>query len=69
MHKIITTFMKSRKVVLIFFVVLAFAVGFTTLQDYAFDEIESIATNEFSSQPNIITVEIDDGVGSGDNGS
>ena len=69
MHKIITTFMKSRKVVLIFFVVLAFAVGFTTLQDYAFDEIESIATNEFSSQPNIITVEIVDGVGSGDNGS
>ena len=69
MHKIITTFMKSRKVVLIFFVVLAFAVGFSTLQDYAFDEIESIATNEFSSQPNIITVEIDDGVGSGDNDS
>jgi len=69
MHKIFTTFMKSRKVVLIFFVVLAFAVGFSTLQDYAFDEIESIATNEFSSQPNIITVEIDDGIGSGDNGS
>ena len=61
--------MNSRKVVLIFFVVLAFAVGFTTLQDYAFDEIESIETNEFSSQLNTITVEIDDGVGSGDNGS
>jgi len=69
MHKIFTTFMKSRKVVLIFFVVLAFAVGFSTLQDYAFDETESIATNEFSSQPNTITVEIDDGIGSGDNGS
>jgi len=61
--------MNSRKVVLIFFVVLAFAVGFTTLQDYAFDEIESIETNEFSSQLNTITVEIDDGVGSGDKGS
>jgi len=61
--------MNSRKVVLIFFVVLAFAVGFTTLQDYAFDEIESIATNEFSSQLNTITVVMDDGVGSGDNGS
>jgi len=61
--------MNSRKVVLIFFVVLAFAVGFTTLQDFAFDEIESIETNEFSSQLNTITVEIDDGVGSGDKGS
>ncbi len=61
--------MNSRKVVLIFFVVLVFAVGFTTLQDFAFDEIESIETNEFSSQLNTITVEIDDGVGSGDKGS
>lgn len=69
MHKIFTTFMKSRKVVLIFFVVLAFAVGFATLQDYAFDEIESIATNEFSSQLNTITIKMDDGIGSGDNGS
>ena len=61
--------MNSRKVVLIFFVVLAFAVGFTTLQDYAFDEIESIATNEFSSELNTITVVMDDGIGSGDKGS
>ena len=61
--------MKSRKVTLIFFVVLAFAVGFTTLQDFAFDEIESIETNEFSSELNTITVEIDDGIGSGDKGS
>jgi len=60
--------MKSRKVILIFFVVLAFAVGFTTLQDYAFDENESVTTNEFSSQLKTITVEIVDGVGSGDNG-
>ncbi len=60
--------MNSRKVVLIFFVVLAFAVGFTTLQDYAFDENVSIATNEFSSQPSTINVEIADGIGSGDNG-
>ncbi len=60
--------MKSRKVVLIFFVVLAFAVGFTTLQDYAFDENESVTTNEFSSQLRTITVEIVDGIGSGDKG-
>ena len=61
--------MKSRKFVLIFFLVLAFAVGLTTLQDYAFDENESVVTNEFSSKLNTITVEIVDGVGSGDNES
>lgn len=61
--------MKSRKFVFIFFLVLAFAVGLTTLQDYAFDENESVVTNEFSSQLNTITVEIVDGVGSGDNES
>jgi hypothetical protein len=60
--------MKSRKVILIFFVVLAFAVGFTTLQDYTFDENESVTPNEFSSQPKTITVEIVDGIGSGDKG-
>ena len=68
MAKIFTRIMRSRKVVLIFFLVLAFAVGLTTLQDYAFDENVSIATNEFSSQPSTINVEIADGIGSGDNG-
>lgn len=66
---IFTIIMKSRKFVFIFFLVLAFAVGLTTLQDYAFDENESVVTNEFSSQLNTITVEIVDGVGSGDNES
>lgn len=61
--------MKSRKFVLIFFLVLTFAVGLTTLQDYAFDENESVVTNEFSSKLNTITVEIVDGVSSGDNES
>ena len=60
--------MKSRKTVLIFFIVLAFAVGLTTLQDYAFYENESVAINEFSSQLKTITVEINDGIGSGDKG-
>ncbi len=68
MAKIFTRIMRSRKVILIFFLVLAFAVGLTTLQDYAFDENVSIATNEFSSQPSTINVEIADGIGSGDNG-
>ncbi len=68
MDKIFTIIMRSRKVILVFFLVLAFAVGLTTLQDYAFDENVSIATNEFSSQPSTINVEIADGIGSGDNG-
>jgi len=68
MAKIFTRIMRSRKVILIFFLVLAFAVGLTTLQDYAFDENVSIATNDFSSQPSTINVEIADGIGSGDNG-
>jgi len=61
--------MKSRKVILVFFVVLAFAIGLTTLQDYnVFEENESVATNEFSSQLKTITVDINDGIGSGDKG-
>jgi len=68
MNKIFTRIMRSRKVILVFFLVLAFAVGLTTLQDYAFDENVSIATNDFSSQPSTINVEIADGIGSGDNG-
>ncbi len=69
MVKFFTIIMGSRKVILVFFLVLAFAVGLTTLQDYAFDENESVSTNEFSSQLNTITIEIVDGVGSGDNES
>jgi len=68
MLKIFTIIMKSGKIILIFFLVLAFAVGLTTLQDYAFDENESVATNEFSSQFKTITVQMNDGVGSGDKG-
>ncbi len=54
---------------MVFFVVLAFAIGLTTLQDYnVFEENESVATNEFSSQLKTITVDINDGIGSGDKG-
>jgi len=61
--------MKSRKFVLIFFLVLAFAVGLTGLQDnYTYDENESVTSNEISPQSKTITVEITDGVGSGENG-
>ena len=69
MHKIFTIIMKSRKITLVFFLVVAFAVGIASLQEnYTFDENESITTNEISTQPTTITVEIVDGIGSKDNG-
>ncbi len=60
--------MKSRKIFLIVFLVMSSAVGMTMAQDYIFDEDQSVDVNEFSSQPKTITVEITDGVGSGDKG-
>ena len=67
MVKIFTIIMKSRKVILVFFLVLAFAVGLASLQDnYTFDENESITTNEVASQVKTITINIADGVGAGD---
>ncbi len=54
---------------MVFFLVVAFAVGITSLQEnYTFDENESVATNEISTQPTTITVEIVDGIGSKDKG-
>jgi len=67
MVKIFTIIMKSRKIILVFFLVLAFAVGLAGLQDnYTFDENESITTNEIASQVKTITINIADGVGAGD---
>jgi len=69
MRKIFTIIMKSRKIILVFFLVAAFAVGIVSLQEnYTFDENETVATNEISTQPNTITVEIVDGIGSKDIG-
>jgi len=54
---------------LVFFLVVAFAVGIASLQEnYTFDENESVATNEISTHPTTITVEIVDGIGSKDKG-
>jgi len=66
--KIFTIIMKSRKILLIVFLVLSSAVGLTMTQDYIFDEDQIVDVNEFSSQTKTITVEITDGVGSGDKG-
>jgi len=60
--------MKSRKIILIVFVAIAFAMGLATLQDNIFVENQFVDVNEFSSEVKTITVSIIDGVGSGDNG-
>jgi len=60
--------MKSRKIILIIFVVFALAMGLATLQDNIFDENQIVDVNEFTSKVKTITVDISDGVGSGDSG-
>jgi hypothetical protein len=60
--------MKSRKIFLIVFLVLSSAVGLTMTQDYIFDEDQLVDITEISSQTNTISVEISDGIGSGDQG-
>ena len=61
--------MKSRKIILIVFVAIAFAMGLATLQDNIFVENQFVAenelvdVNEFSSDAKTITIDISDGVG------
>lgn len=59
--------MNSGKIILIIFVALATVMGLATIQDYSPNENESIDFDP-SSQVETVTVEISDGVGSGDNG-
>ena len=73
--------MKSRKIVLIAFLVIVSAIGFTALQDNIFVENQVVEFSETSSEVNqmidisdagnevkTITVSISDGIGFGDNG-
>ncbi len=60
--------MKSRKIFLIVFLVLSSAVGLTMTQDYIFDEDQLVDITEFALQTKTISVEISDGIGSGDQG-
>ena len=64
--------MKSRKIILIVFVAIAFAMGLATLQDNTFVENQFVEkqfvdVNEFSSDTKTITVDMSDGVGVGQN--
>ncbi len=66
--------MKSRKIILILIVAIASTMGLAALQDNIFvenqfaAENEFIDINEFSSKVKTITVDMSDGVGSGDRG-
>ena len=60
--------MKSRKIILIAFVIVISVIGLATIQDNIFDGNQSVVVNEFSSEVKTVTVKIVDGVGSGDNG-
>ena len=48
--------MKSRKIILIAVLVVTSVIGFTALQDGTFDENQSIAVNEFSSEERTTSV-------------
>ena len=59
--------MKSRKIILIVFVAIAFTMWLATLQDNIFVENQFVDVNEFSSDTKTITVDMSDGVGVGHN--
>lgn len=60
--------MKSRKFILVGFLVIASFIGFATLQDDVIDGNQFVDVSEFPSEVKTITIELADGVGSGDNG-
>ena len=56
--------MKSGKILLMVFIVLASAVGLATLQELGSDENRSITTDNFSSKDKTVKIQLSDGVGS-----
>ncbi len=60
--------MKSRKTLLVIFLVIASVVGIATLQDTMFEGDQSVTVNQISPDEKIVTVQIVDGIGSGDDG-
>lgn len=60
--------MKSRKTLLIIFLVVISVIGLTAIQDNIYDGNQLVEINEFSSDVKTITVSINDGIGSGDKG-
>ena len=60
--------MKSRKILLISLLVIASFIGFAALQEDVVDGTQFVDINEVPSEVRTITVDLADGVGSGDNG-
>ena len=62
--------MKSRKIILVIFLVIASVIGLATLQESVTEESQPIevaeVSSETSSELKTINVQIGDGVGSGD---
>ena len=60
--------MKSGKIILMVFIVLASAIGAATFHEFGSHENNSIPLDDFSSQKKTVKIELSDGTGSSDTG-
>ena len=60
--------MKSGKIILMVFIVLASAIGVATFHELGSNESTTISTDNFSFQEKTIKIELSDGTGSSDLG-
>jgi hypothetical protein len=60
--------MKSGKIILMVFIVLASAIGVTTFYEHGSNENNIISTDIFSFQEKTIKIDLSDGAGSSDTG-
>jgi len=58
--------MKSGKIILMVFIVLASAIGAATFHELGFNENNTIPVNDFSYPKNTVKIELSDGTGSSD---
>jgi len=58
--------MKSGKIILMVFIVLASAIGVATFHELSFNENNPIPVNDFPYQKNTVKIELSDGTGSSD---
>jgi len=60
--------MKSGKIILMVFIVLASAIGVATFHELGSNENNTIPINDFSSQTKTVKIELSDGTSSSDTG-
>jgi len=60
--------MKSGKIILMVFIVLASAIGVATFHELGSNESNTISTDNFSFQEKTVKIELSDGAGSSDLG-